>query len=220
MRDRRHRGRRIEGECGVASNQIYSVVALAWRNDAEVTLSDTAASAAALAFLISGACIFRTLQFDEMPAIDALVLPRIPERGATDARWRITEAAAECAVEMGKVGKSGFLGDVGDFPILPARIAQQRHRLFEALVEEMLGEAAPGRFQQQMHVAGRDTQLERDGGGVQAGIAELLRDHALDRRQARRTGTALFGYLTRLAFGSDRQRDEIDEVFAVAFGCA
>ena len=92
---------------------------------------------------------------------------------------------------MGKVGKSGFPGDVSDLPILSARIAQQRRRLFEALVEEMLGKAAPGWFHQQVDVAGRDTQLDRDGGGVQAGIAELLRDHALDRVQSTYSGRQL-----------------------------
>src|ERR1700733_7361447 len=129
--------------------------------------------------------------------------------GAADIRGRRPEMPAEGAIKIGQIGEARFSGYLGDLAVPPERIAQQCRGLSQPLLQHVMGEALSGFFKEQMHVARRDTEQKRDRNCAQARIAAASLDLTYNGGKARGARATLSRQVARVAFHTEKQRNEV-----------
>ena len=87
--------------------------------------------------------------------------------------------------------------------------------MFETHFQNVLREGPARFFKQQAQIAGRDTELAGDGCRAQCWIAHVMFHPANNCGTPHGPYAASLHKLTRVAFGSERQRDEVDDMLAV-----
>ena len=142
----------------------------------------------------------------------------LPPGGLAHVRGRLAIATTEGTIEIGKVAKSACKCDCRDFPLLLPRIAQKLGSMFEAFVQNVFREAPPRLFKQQAQIAGVMPSWLAMAVALKFGSrmpCSMLRKS----QRAAPPYAALLHKLTRVAFGPERQRDEVDEMLAEKLRC-
>jgi hypothetical protein len=128
------------------------------------------------------------------------------------ARWRVPEMAAERPVEMGKVGKAYFKGDVGDPSIAQSGVAQERHGPDKTFFQDVARKRSPGFFEKKVDVTRRDTELSRDGSSAQSSIQNAGLDYLKNLDDTRGTQAATPREFGGIAPRADRERNQLIDV--------
>src|SRR5580698_883986 len=98
------------------------------------------------------------------------------------------------------------------------RITQQRCGFIQPPFQHVMGEALSGLFEEQVHVARRNAEKKRDRDCAQIPIATATLNLVQNGRTPRRADAAFLSDRSPFTLSAKRERDKIDNVFAVKFG--
>ena len=120
--------------------------------------------------------------------------------------------AAECPVEMGKVGKTYFKGDGGDSSIVQSGVAQELHGPDKTFFQDVARKRSPGFFEKKLDVTRRDAELCSDGSGAQPRIQNASLDHLKNLDETCGTQAATRREFCGIAPRAERERNQLIDV--------